>query len=199
SSSTTRFVRMARSSPGPSPASRSLVRMARFRHWLEIRARRAAPNMHSLGAPVSSRFKFDGAKFWSMCVSTNMCITSALGVWVWRLGPERPRPPALHGPPLRVPIDEVLQQLRPADRDLPCPQQSDRGTQAVRQLILVADQEDGETTLHALGDAPVRVPELGERGPEVGRHAVLGLRRTWMPGEKRGHQEVAGVSPRALL
>src|SRR5258708_33454340 len=48
------------------PLFHSLIencRIARLSHWLDTRARRVPPKKASFGAPVSSRFRFDGAKF----------------------------------------------------------------------------------------------------------------------------------------
>lgn len=51
------FVRAAR--------KRSKRRMNRFWHWLEMRARIRPPKTADFGAPTSSRFGFDGARFCS--------------------------------------------------------------------------------------------------------------------------------------
>src|ERR1700738_13932 len=63
------FERSAIPSPTVS-AKESACRMARLRHWLEMRARRVSPNVQSLGELLPSRLTQDGGKLWRRCNST---------------------------------------------------------------------------------------------------------------------------------
>ena len=86
SASRMRFVRKATSSDAKAfcaTKSEKCWRTARLRHWLDTRARRVPPNNASLGAPVSSRFRFEGAKFCKACISIKVFMRrSPPGKWV---------------------------------------------------------------------------------------------------------------------
>src|ERR1039457_1079067 len=94
------FLRTARWASGMRSSWLKYSRTARFQHWLETRARRWPPNSQSLGEPVSSRFRLDGAKFCMVWISMNMAILldSFLGfllILFERAGPEITTPAAL--------------------------------------------------------------------------------------------------------
>src|ERR1035438_4917406 len=92
-------------------------RTARFQHWLETRARRWPPNSQSLGEPVSSRFRLDGAKFCMVWISMNMTILLYRrfpGFLLFLLEGARPKittPAALDATLAPVPPGEVLHEL----------------------------------------------------------------------------------------
>ena len=98
-------------------------RIERFRHWLEMRARTAPPKSASLGLPVSSRLRFDGAWFWTMWICTSILVLAFVGrrrgVLDWS-GPAEvaPRPAPLHAAIRCLPPAQVGEQATPVDRDL---------------------------------------------------------------------------------
>src|SRR3990167_2185787 len=138
--------------------------MARLKHWLLTRARRWPPNNASLGAPVSSRLRLDGAKFWIRWNSINrlMMPLSIVGrCWSFFADVGRqdsievPRPALTHGitalgVDMRVePDSQVAQQYAVVQRLIASRQQTDDLPQINREVLGVGSQQGDKALLDA--------------------------------------------------
>src|SRR5574341_1959447 len=136
--------------PAPTVSEKlGAVRMARLRHCDEMRARRAPPKTQSLGLLVSSRFRFDGAKFWIMCSSINILRAPLFfirGIGRFFIGgfgrskaveAVRPGPANARLPIGMAPCADILEELEPVHWDILLLEHGNRLPQVDIQLFVV--------------------------------------------------------------
>src|SRR6266540_3908683 len=91
--------------------------MVRLSAWLEMRARRKPPNRQSLGSPLSSRLRFEGAWFCRRWIEIRvmMCSFQLFTVGRGFTGSDKvgARPAQLHAAVEPLPAQHIEQQALP--------------------------------------------------------------------------------------